>query len=920
MRKPILAVLVIVTLAVLGVTLVTPAAASEEVDLEAAEDDEREISFTFTTNSNTEEVTITPEEEGTFSDVTFKFDRWEEVGGFDSGTGNQISGNDINDTTYEVFYTVETDAPVSSHEERVTVSIDGNDIFEQRELVANLLHPEFGYSDDEFVSAVFEPGDGDEITVASSATFENVGGGIMIIDDVTVTSSPFNIDASVTITPDRIDSPTFGSETEDAIVSIDVDEAVGEGEQKITVRAEDNLGNTETVTITIDVIQPPAAGSPDTEIDFGEIYPGSIASSMFTLEERGGYDSIEGLDSRTVGFYSERDISFPGLDDLFISAEGSTSQDVKISVDDDIERGETSWTVHFEPLDEDGIRTADPVTFTAEVIYPPYFETMVVPDTEFVFDEPREQQEAFVTEKEVVIENGGDVPMDILSLSADVDTEDIAVTVTNEPRTVSARSTDTAIVEIAADTDAPEGTWNLEVETVAEEPATLPDETTGVMTSEAAVSVEHETELAVEETELDTGTVIITDRATRSIDLSERLGYQDVESFTIEQVSGPDADWLTIEEQPEELNAGASEPFTLAVEFDTSAELFNTYTWEFEVDGENIDSQRITLEATPEPFDFGETVEELETLAAGATDESELVASEMAEALEALEADLQSEDTTAERDDIQVVVTAASSAVILIEASEETRSLIEEGDHEAAQTELVRATAAFNTLSMSVEDISSEEIRTKVDSSRETADQLLDELIENQESHFEDRLASEETTILEEAQITRELARLADLSGDDKRADELRESAENSFEEYSEFVSSATEDLIAARELRDDLDDDLFVSPLGQRVFFIGAYTTYDTETEEVLSLYQSAAEQFGKAGAGKRSETAAGEHESMSGSYDAAFFLSAGIGVVLGIGLFTVILWEIRALYRYRVDTEQAVSGDFLLPWGETE
>jgi hypothetical protein len=293
---------------------------------------------------------------------------------------------------------------------------------------------------------------------------------------------------------------------------------------------------------------------------------------------------------------------------------------------------------------------------------------------------------------------------------------------------------------------------------------------------------------------------------------------------------------------------------------------------------------------------------------------------EMADTLDTLEEMLQRGDSDATRGDITVLVSAGRSSILLLDGLDSATQRIENGNHAEAQEDLVRATAAFNTLSLAAEDVTSSELQSRTVSIRDTADSAIADLIEAQESHFLEQLESSETTMLQRAQTQRELARLAELSGDNERAAELRSEAESAFSTYSELISNGNENLISARQEREELDNDLFFSIGGIRAFWIGSLSAYNTKSTDILESYDTAVEQFEEAGATERAETAAAEQADIRSSYQTAYRVSLVIGGIFGILLFTLLLWEIRALYRYRLDSEDAVSGDFLLPWDETQ
>ena len=754
---------------------------------------------------------------------------------------------------------------------------------------------------------MFGPGSDGDTTVEVDATLDNVGDGEMDVESISYSFVPSGLSPRTDDLPGTIRAGGSG----DATIDVTVEDSLSEGTHSFTAEVQDSLGNSQSFQVTVEVIKPPAVGVSEDPVAVGEVLVGSDASRQFTITEEGGYDSISGIDVSSLGLTKEGQISFPDENSVSVSRSGSTQTTVEVSLNDGVEQGkEVEWQQEIAPDDPDGF-VARP-TFTATVIYPPYFDNVTVADEEIQFDEPRDEVDMFEQDVDVEITNGGDLEMNILDVSPTVTDSDVTATVVDQPNTIGPRSTETATVRVSADSSAAEQTVNLSVDVTADEP--------GTTTANGTVGVVHNADLLVTSTEFEMGELVLLEELSRSTTIAERLGYEDVESFSVERVSGPDKEWLTVTQQPDTLAAGESTQFIFAVEFDTSAELFTQQTWVFELDGENVEREEIRITATPQPVDFQETVETLENAGDGATGERATVTTEMADALTTLETQLQDDNTEANPDDITVLTTAANSGALFVAATQKAETAIENGNHEAAQQHLVNASANHNALTRYESEVSDDELRGQVRSARQAGDTVLADLLEQQRAHYEEQLETGELTTLEKAQVMRDLARLAELSGNEQEAAGLRKNSSALFEEYSTLVEDANSDLIEAREQREELDRQLFSRPFGQRVFFIGSFSTFNAESEEVLTTYDSAIEKFEEAGATDRAADARAERESLANSYGTSRLLSIALGAVLALLLLGFVAWEIRGLYRYRQDTEEAVSGDFLLPWAENQ
>lgn len=928
MRKQTVLALAVVCLTVASVVALpgtVQADSSTTLELQAADStdtDSSTVSFTFSTKENATSVDI----QGTYSSsggVTFEFDEWEELGGSGSGTTSSFSAEGR--TTYEITYTVEasSNADERTYSTSPSVSIQYDDkgpetFSETLRATVEILEPEFGPIDDRSDDRTFEPDDGSTLEWRTFIDISNVGDGYMDVDDVSISGTPRAMSVSANGVPDRVTSES----SDRAILDIEVDDSISEGTHSFSVTVTDSLGNSESATVTVDISKPPAVGTGEETVDVGQILVGEDGTATVTLTERNGYTDISGVQASVESDDSQGSISFPGLDGRSIRADGSVTQTVEIDVDENAQQGEQlRWEVSFTPNADDGIAAEETVTFTAEVLYPPYYEELSMSDSQLVFDEPRDETDTFTDRVTVDLANGGDLPMELRDVSASVpNNPEIDARVVGGPDTVGAGSTGTMTVEVRASSDSSAGSWNVELDVTANEPTTAPNVQTGTATVTSNVGVDHETELEVDQTSVEAGEIIVTEQVSETVNIRERLGYQAVANFSLRQTAGPEQGWLTVTQSPERLNAGQQEAFGVTIQFDTSAELYETYTWEFAVGGSNVETSTITIQAVPEPVNFAETISELETIGAETSGESETVALEMAGALDELEQLLQEGDGGATRSDITVMVTAARSSVLLIEAAGEAESLMDAENYSQAQRPLVQATSAFNTFSVAVDDVDSSEIESRTEEIQASAEAIVSGLIERQESYYLTQLEEGDPTMLEEAQTKRELARVVALSGDKQRATELREEAQTAFDSYSELISDGNEELIAARELREKMDEELFLSPGGFRLFLISSLSTYNADSESVLDHYDTAIENFEAAGATERAEVAAAERADIASDYENAYLLSIGLGVALGVVLLVFLIWEIRALYRYRLDAEDAVTGDFLLPWAETE
>jgi len=876
------------------------------LEIEAAvsgDSDSERVSFTFRVPGNentTTGVSVRPDQaDRSFGDVEFEFVGWTDLSGSDSGTDTSwtATGDHRYRVTYDVSATQGVDEGSYSITARATTD-NGYDFSERIVADVELRQPEFGDSSGTTTDVTFDEDSGSEIGTTTGVTVPNEGDGTMILESASVGTTPRGISASVANVPDRVGSR--GAST--VRLDVTVDDTVEEGDHTFSVTVRDNLGHRATYDVTIRVDKVTALDVDSSVIDLGEVLVGQGTTNTVTIRESAGYVDVDNVVWEVTDGTAQGSISLSGLTDATVPAGESLSQQVSITVGDAVQQNEQlSWTVNMYPRSNpDGNAR---VTFTATVIYPPYYDGVSVGGAEFVFERPREEVSTYSETVTLRVRNGGDLPMDVRDIDPSVDDPAIDATVVDAPSTIDPRSSASVDVEVEAGPEATEGDHTLSVDVDAE--------TAGSTTVTSSVSVDRRAELAVEDESLSFGEVIVTERASRATVLSETLGYEEVREFRFERVSGPDRGWLTVVERPSGIAPGESGDVVFAVQFAPNATLYETYSWTFRVSGTNVETQTITVSAVPRPIDFTQTRSELERVGAEVELGGEM-AGEMNRALGSLEEKLQAGE--APRSDIVAVSTAGQSTVVFLESAAETRAALEAGNNSAAQRHLIRTSAAYRTLTTYTERIENDDLAERARGVTGQADSILAELTEQQRSYYERQLEADSTTMLERARIKRDLARLAALRGDRETARRLSTEADRTFANYSTLVTEGNERLQTGRTRRTELDESLFVTVFGQRVFWIGSLDRYESETQATVEHYEAAEQRFRTAGATERAEVAAEEGDALAASYQQARTVSLAIGGVMGFALLVVIVLEARALYRYVQESRAAVSGDFLV------
>lgn len=877
----LVAVLVISVMGVAG-------AATGTLQLQAAEggdQDRTTLSYTFTAAGNGTATVDPVSESQSGGDVTFDL---QTASSFTVQDGEQytvdyeVTATDgASEGTYSIYSTVS--GPGATHNGEIWVNVD-------------ILEPKFGTVGTQSGEVTFTT-DQTESTSLDVAV-PNTGDGVMT--GISPSASGYPEEMSVSF-----DTPAEIRAGDEATLTVDVaaEDSLSEGTYRFSVTVTDSLGNEEQFPVEITVHKPPVLAAQEETVDLGEILVGGSESTSFVLEEVGGEQSIDGVDL-TTDVDDEGSLSVSGIGG-YISAGGSEEGTATIqAAEDAAQHADLDYEATFDPYDAAGVGTA--VDFTAEVIYPPYFDSIEAADQTLTFDEPRTEREQFSSTVPVAVENGGDQAMTLTDVAAEIDSRAVSVTGIDAPETIPALSTRNVEVSVAAETSAQEGDHAVSV--------TVDSETAGQETAASTVTIDHETELAVEAADIEYGRIVATRSVSQSVTIRERLGYEDVQNFQIEQISGPDNGWLTVTEQPESLAAGESVPFVTSLQFDTRATFFQQYNWTFRITGENVQTREISVSATPRPVDFTATVEAIQAAETNADQRRATVSESMATAMETLATHLRENSSSQAREDVTTVSAAGRSTNMFLEATAAARQQLDSDNNTAAQGSLTRASAAYNTLATAAEQVRTPEIREEVRTAEKSARALLTEQLAEQRADYREQLAASETTTLQQAQIYRQLSQLSALAGDKSEAAALRERSESAFEEFSTLVSDGTRNLQWARANRSKLAATTLLSVGGRPVFWIGNLDRVQATEERIKQAYTKAEKQFESAGATGRTETASSERAAFTQQMNQGRLLSFGLAGFVALGFLLLVAVEARSVYRYIQDSAEAVTGDFLL------
>ncbi|CAP15400.1 COG1361 family protein [Halobacterium salinarum] len=900
MRNAVLAVAIAVVVALSAFT--APAAAAYgSVSVEAALEndiDETTLEFTFYADQN---GTVTVGDDGSIQtdsgNVEFSFSGWS--GGGDSGSDSTWTVESGTRYTVEYAATATSGATESQHSATVTVDYQsgGQVASESLDLEVNVLEPAFGYVGGASGDLVFE-GDTAETTV--TVDVPNDGDGVMVVEDVSFSGVPSGISASTASTPDQISAGDSGS------LGIDVtaDSSVEEGTYRFDATVTDSLGNKVTFPVEVDVSKPPVADVDGGSIDLGDVLVGQSKSVNFQIQEVGGYQGLSGLDVQVTSGDPNGGLSVDVPWDFSTSAGGSGEVTATITADQDARQHQSlDFTLALSGTDRDSPQRE--VDVTGRVIYPAQLGSVSASPDTLVFDEPRTDVSAHRMETDVEIPNTGDLEMDVTSVSASVSDPGISASVSGTPNTVGGTETATSTVTLAADTDTPEGTYTVQVDVQTAD--------AGSDTITREFEVKHQTDLAVEKTDVQFGEVTITDRVSQSIDVGERLGYNDLENVTVSLTSGPDQ-WLNISSRPPTtINAGESAPLVFDLQFDTDAEAYQQYTWDVRVEPDNVEGETITVSATAQLLSVEGITSDLDDRASGGGWQQQ-AADDTTSALSSMEQRLRDGENVS-ASDIWRSLTIGQSTVILIDSVETVEQQHADRNYEAAQSRVVSALVAHNLIDEYVSELDDSEAAAQLRDVVETTEDPVARVVEEQKTYYEDVLASEDATALQRYSASSSLATLERHQGNGDQADEYAARAEEEFSEYQSLVDEGIDRRQRARKARDALTSNATLTVLGQPVVANPArLDTVQRLRQATNDNYDAAVQRFSAAGATAEADATADEAAAASRTAQLTEYGLYGFTAVYAVVFVVFIVREVLNARTYIRETREAASGNFLL------
>jgi len=882
---------VAVLIAVSAFAAPATAVVSETVELdEALDDQQRATEFTFTFFASANE-TVTADTGPSFQggDVNFEFEGWNDL---DSGaSGSSTSWEVENGNEYEVTYQAQVSSGANDESWTATVSGGSTSASETLDLTVDYLQPQFGGADSPTETVIFTDS-GSDGTTELDVGFDNNGQGVMVPDSVSLDSTPGGIDVSVDSLSNQVGAGGSGT----AVLDVSVDPSVTAGDYTISGTIDDNLGNTQSFSATVEVRKPPVLTADD--VDIGGVLIGDSNTVDLTISETAGFTGIDGVNVNIIGTNDDGSVAVEGAGVASTSAGGSDTIEVQVSADSDaVQNADLDWQVELTP--DDQYSPTESIDVTGEVFYPPTLESLSGQNAENVFDTPRSEAQTQITETEVTFTNTGDLDMSVTDVSATVDDPEVSASVVDVSGTVGGQSDGSATIALEADPEADEGTYPFTV--------TVDTATAGTQSVTRDLTIEHVPEIAVERSELPLGDVTV---RTTSIDVSEVLEYESVPGVEVVRTAGPDQ-YLEITEQPTELQAGGSAPLVFAVAFDTSAELYQQYQWTFEIRGEGVETQTVTVIAQPTPYSFESISNNLSSYGGGSGPRAATAAG-MSDSLAALETRLRDGEDVPEGD-LTETVAAGETAILLLESLDAAEDARESDGPAAAQADVLRAQATLSAMSEYVARIDAPDADSSASGALDSARTATDEQVDAQVTYYESQLEGDIST-LQRASANRQLARLAESRGNTERASRLNSEASTAFDTYLQQVQNASASAEDARASRASIREDATLVILNQPLVLNPArLDSISAEIDAIDAAYATAERTYAEAGATGQAEAIAQERATVGQRLQLTQYGLWGATGLYGLVVLVALFRTARNLFAYQQDRRTVEMGAFL-------
>lgn len=508
-------------------------------------------------------------------------------------------------------------------------------------------------------------------------------------------------------------------------------------------------------------------------------------------------------------------------------------------------------------------------------------------------------------EIEVTIENNYDV--DIVTQDAQMEFESDYDTVSISPGflglEIPSGGEETIVLDVETDGDHNDGDqYDLVATLDFHEQGDTNNQTSSLL--DEPLLFEYGTFLVVDD--IDFGDVPIGTDETIEAEISEEWGNADPENLELDEIEGDDVGAITIESLPESsFQAGESTTAEISVDFPPTVTVGEEYTARYFVQDDRGGAALFDATAVAVPVDLEPTRDEIAEYDSTIFDSNlEEIASDSVSIIDGTDV------TEIDEDELYAMIRFSDGVLRYLESSNDVLGHQSDEDYDDAQQDLVSAAIGFDAVrehSSDVPDFSAEDVESDMNEHFET-------LLEEQETHYEQRLEEEDITVIENATIHRQLAIIAEYSDNPDDAETYGNIADSAYDEYITAIETAEVNRQSASDAWAEIEEDLLVTPGGFPVMINPlSYSEFQDRSDAVLTELNESIAAYETAG--ESSEALSVEEQYSDYESDLLIVQASAItsGVILLLLVVAMVWHTATGMFQYARDSQDASLGDFL-------
>lgn len=622
---------------------------------------------------------------------------------------------------------------------------------------------------------------------------------------------------------------------------------------------------------------------------------------------------IENLGNTTLTVNSVTAISVPSGISVSISGKPSTiapynMENVYFRITADSNANEGSQKVSIQVVTDGGTDTID-INFNVDVLKPAKLGNMNDESVNILFDKPKINTPYFSEITSTKLENVGDLTMSVSSVTATTPGGGITISITDKPNSIAARSSDNLAITVMAPSTTSEGRYTSKIKVDAG--------AAGTETFDLDIMIKYGIVMDVSISNIDFGKVQIYEKQSKSIIVSEELGYKSIEGITLSytpiKIYGPDSNFMS-SNSINHIPAAESRTIYSNLLFNGNAKPYKVYKWNLIITSNNTGSKTIPITASM-GLGVDERLGKLELLEKESSGDSEKIVKNIYTALTFSDDETKKHpDTTLS--ELITVISLTDSTIDLVESYNEANKLILQKNHDSAIDYLIRGSIDVKMIETYSEQITNNQIKENINFIKITSNEMMGVLIQNEASYYENNiLISPNVNTLQKMNANYRLSELWGLLGNTEKESEYENKADEQNKEYNILVDSAKSKRLDAEKSISKLQSGI-LSKWGDTYVLLNPFN-YDmlSDTHDnIIDDYNSAEDQYRLAGeTGMANKTHLRFNQIMDTFQKTflVFYIMTSFYVLLFAGVLTK---SVRGLNSYKRDTEEVQLGNYLI------